>query len=141
MKSPTYEKPIDPARSALMRRVRQTGTKAEDEVAEVLRELGLRFRRNVKSLPGSPDFANKTNQWAIFVHGCFWHRHERCRRTTTPTRNREFWQAKFAANVSRDKIKARLLRTMGFRVVTIWECETRDLRKVRKRLKPIVDSR
>ena len=141
MKSPAYEKPIDPARSALMRRVRQTGTKAEDEVAVLLREFGLRFRRNVKSLPGSPDFANKTNQWAIFVHGCFWHRHEGCRRTTTPTRNREFWLAKFAANVARDKVKARLLRTMGFRVVTIWECETRDLAKVGKRLKPIAASR
>lgn len=134
MKSPGYEKPTDPARSALMQRVRQKGTKAEDEVAVILRQLGLRFRRNVKSLPGSPDFANKTHQWAIFVHGCFWHRHEGCRRTTTPTRNREFWMAKFAANVARDKVKARLLRTMGFRVVTIWECETRDPVRVRRRL-------
>ncbi|MCG6206454.1 very short patch repair endonuclease [Rhodopseudomonas sp. HC1] len=141
MSSTACETPVDPMRSALMRRVRQKGTQAEDDVADVLRELGLRFRRNVRTLPGSPDFANKTHHWAIFVNGCFWHRHQGCRRTTTPTRNREFWLAKFAANVKRDGVKARLLRTMGFRVVTIWECETRDLGKVRKRLKPIVDSR
>ncbi|MFT0877140.1 very short patch repair endonuclease [Rhodopseudomonas sp. G2_2311] len=134
MTSPGCQRPTDPARSALMRRVRQTGTKGEDEVAAILRQSGLRFRRNVKSLPGSPDFANKTNQWAIFVHGCFWHRHEGCRRTTTPTRNRDFWLAKFAANVNRDKIKARLLRAMGFKVLTIWECETRNPSNVRRRL-------
>lgn len=134
MTSPGFEKPTDPARSALMRRVRQTGTKAEDEVAAILRQSGLRFRRNVKSLPGSPDFANKTNQWAIFVHGCFWHRHKGCPRTTTPTRNRDFWLAKFAANVNRDTIKARLLRAMGFKVLTIWECETRNPSNVRRRL-------
>jgi len=133
-----YEKPIDPARSALMRRVRQKGTKAEDEVAEILRQLRLHFRRNVRSLPGSPDFANKTRHWAIFVNGCFWHRHKGCHRTTTPTRNRDFWLEKFAANVERDGIKARLLRAMGFRVVTIWECETRTPTKLRRRLQRLV---
>ncbi|PZA10968.1 very short patch repair endonuclease [Rhodopseudomonas palustris] len=138
MTSLGYEKPTDPARSALMRRVRQTGTKAEDEVAAILRQSGLRFRRNVKSLPGSPDFANKTHHWAIFVNGCFWHRHQGCGRTTTPTRNRDFWLAKFAANVKRDKIKTCLLRALGFRVVTIWECEVRMPTKVRRRLKALM---
>ncbi|MFT4277194.1 MAG: very short patch repair endonuclease [Rhodopseudomonas sp.] len=138
MTSLGYEKPTDPARSALMRRVRQTGTKAEDDVAAILRQSGLRFRRNVKSLPGSPDFANKTHHWAIFVNGCFWHRHQGCGRTTTPTRNRDFWLAKFAANVKRDKIKTRLLRALGFRVVTIWECETRTPTKVRRRVKALM---
>jgi DNA mismatch endonuclease (patch repair protein) len=135
MSSGTYEKPIDPARSALMRRVRQKGTKAEDDVAAILRGVGLRFRRNVRTLPGSPDFANKTYHWAIFVNGCFWHRHQGCHRATTPTRNRDFWLAKFAANVKRDKVKTELLRAMGFRVTTIWECETRTPTKVRRRLK------
>ncbi|ABD05182.1 putative patch repair protein [Rhodopseudomonas palustris HaA2] len=138
MSSTACETPVDPARSALMRRVRQKRTRAEDDVADVLRELGLRFRRNVRTLPGSPDFANKTHHWAIFVNGCFWHRHQGCHRTTTPTRNREFWLAKFAANVKRDKIKTRLLRAMGFRVVTIWECETRTPTKVRRRLKGLM---
>lgn len=132
------EKPVDPARSALMRRIRQKGTKAEDEVAEILRGLGVRFRRNVKTLPGSPDFANKTHHWTIFVNGCFWHRHQGCRRTTTPTRNQNFWLAKFAANVERDGIKTRLLRALGFKVVTVWECETRTPTKVRRRLQRLV---
>lgn len=138
MRSAAYETPVDPARSALMRRVRQKRTKAEDDVADILRELGLHSRRNVRTLPGSPDFANKTHHWAIFVNGCFWHRHQGCHRTTTPTRNRDFWLAKFAANVTRDKIKTRLLRALGFRVVTIWECETRTPPKVRRRLKRLM---
>lgn len=114
----------DPERSELMRRVRQFRTKPEDEVGSELRELGIRFRRNVRSLPGSPDFANKFRKWVIFVNGCFWHRHAGCPRTTTPKQNRTFWQTKFAANIARDKRKTRLLRSLGFQVVTIWECQT-----------------
>ncbi|MGH6923474.1 MAG: very short patch repair endonuclease [Propylenella sp.] len=135
MKSLGYERPIDPSRSELMRRVRQQGTAAENEVADVLRGLSLRFRRNVRRLPGSPDFANHRRQWAVFVHGCFWHRHRGCVRTTTPTRNRDFWLAKFDANVKRDQSKQRLLRAMGFVVVTVWECETRDRSLMRRKLR------
>jgi DNA mismatch endonuclease, patch repair protein len=134
MKALPYKRPVDSARSALMRRVRQRGTKAEDEVAAVLRDLGIRFRRNVRSLPGSPDLANKSRKWAVFVNGCFWHRHQGCVRTTTPTRNRAFWLAKFAANTVRDKAKTMLLRSMGFKVVVVWECETADGARLRRRL-------
>ena len=140
MSSIPYEKPVDPARSALMQRIRQKHTKAEDNVAVVLRDLGLRYRRNVKSLPGSPDFANKSRHWAIFVNGCFWHRHKECRRTTTPTRNRAFWLDKFAANESRDKLKTHLLRAMGFEVIVVWECETSKPDKIARRLKRIVST-
>jgi len=135
MKAFPYERPTDPVRSDLMRRVRQHGTKAEDEVAATLRKLHVRFRRNVKSLPGSPDFANQRRQWIVFVHGCFWHRHRRCVRTTTPTRNQRFWLDKFEANEKRDRRQARLLRAMGFRVLTIWECETEDQARLLRRLK------
>ncbi|MFL9826825.1 very short patch repair endonuclease [Rhodoplanes sp. SY1] len=126
MKPPVCERPIDPKRSVLMRRVRQRRTKPEDDVAAVLRKLKLGYRRNVRSLPGSPDFANKRRKWAVFVNGCFWHRHEGCARTTTPSRNRDFWVAKFDSNVRRDAIKAEALRKLGFRVVVVWECETID---------------
>ena len=129
-----YNRPTDSARSELMRRVRQRGTKAEEEVAVALRELGVRFRRNVKTLPGSPDFANQFQRWAIFVHGCFWHRHAKCRRATTPSRNREFWLDKFDTNKRRDRKKARLLRSMGFRVLTVWECQTCHDVRLRRRL-------
>jgi DNA mismatch endonuclease, patch repair protein len=115
--------PTDPVRSELMRRVRRAGTAAEVSIALILSEAGMRYRKNVKSLPGSPDFANKTRRWAVFVNGCFWHHHSNCRRATIPKRNRSFWLEKFSANKTRDAAKTRALRRMGFRVMTIWECE------------------
>ena len=110
MRSRDYVRPTDPARSDLMRRVRQSGTGAELCLAEAFRGLGMRYRKNVKSLPGSPDFANKARKWAIFVNGCFWHHHKGCSRATVPTRNRAFWLSKFEANRLRDEGKTRRLR-------------------------------
>lgn len=113
----------NPARSALMKRVRRSGTKPEEDVAVLLRELGIRMRRNVKGLPGTPDFANKSRKIAVFVHGCFWHGHIDCKLARTPSSNSEFWSEKLRVNRRRDSRKARLLRQLGFRVVTIWQCE------------------
>ena len=110
-----------------MRAVRRAGTQPEALVAVALSTVGIRFRRNVKTLPGSPDFANRSMRLAIFVHGCYWHSHRGCARATVPKRNRRFWIAKFAANQARDVRKVRALRKLGFRVLTIWECETRRL--------------
>lgn len=118
--------PTSEARSRLLARVRQRGTAAELAVGVVLRRLGLAYRKNVRSLPGSPDFANRRRRWAVFVQGCFWHAHTGCRRATTPRANREFWIAKFARNRGRDAEAVRALRRMGFRVVLIWECELED---------------
>jgi DNA mismatch endonuclease, patch repair protein len=113
----------DEARSALMRRVRRRDTAPERAVAAALRSLGLAYRKNVKTLPGSPDFANKRRRWAVFVHGCYWHRHRGCKRATVPKHNRAFWEAKFAANRKRDAAAIRELRKRGFKVVVVWECE------------------
>lgn len=124
----------DPERSALMRRVRQRGTSPEVVVARICREIGLRYRLNVKSLPGSPDLANKTKRWAIFVNGCFWHRHTACRLGTLPKRNRAFWRKKFAANRSRDARKLKELRALGYRVAVVWQCETIEQETLRDRL-------
>jgi DNA mismatch endonuclease (patch repair protein) len=109
-----------------MKRVRRQRTRPEDVVARALRERGLSYRRNVRSLPGSPDFANKRAGWAIFVMGCFWHHHTACRRAGLPTRNREFWTAKFTDNRRRDAAKVRALRRAGFRVLLLWECAIFD---------------
>lgn len=128
MKRTAYQPPIDPARSALMRRVRQKGTAAEFRVAEILRTLGVGYRKNVTTLPGSPDFANKRRKWAIFVNGCFWHHHDDCSRATVPTRNRAFWLTKFEANRNRDADKTRRLRQQGFRILVVWECELKSSR-------------
>jgi DNA mismatch endonuclease (patch repair protein) len=115
---------VDDATSARMRLVRQKGTRPELIVRRVLASLGLRFRLSNRDLPGSPDIANRRQRWAVFVHGCFWHRHG-CKASTSPTRNREFWQAKFERNVERDRKAAEALRAEGYTVVVIWECTTK----------------
>jgi DNA mismatch endonuclease, patch repair protein len=125
--------PTDPVRSDLMRHVRQKGTAAEVRVAQMLSGIGLRYRRNVKSLPGSPDFANKSGKWAVFVNGCFWHHHNGCPRATIPKQNRAFWMQKFRANKSRDADKIERLHRQGFCVMTVWECEL-DSDKLRQRI-------
>jgi len=131
----------DPARRALMQRVRQRGTPAEKTVASVCRDLGLRYRLNVRSLPGSPDLANKTQRWAIFVHGCFWHRHQGCTKATTPKRNGQFWRKKFKANCERDARKMDELRRARYKVVVVWQCETTDRAKLGTLLSRLLDRR
>jgi DNA mismatch endonuclease (patch repair protein) len=131
MKTP---KANDPARSALMKRVRQSRTGAEEAVAVGLRQAGLAYRRNVKALPGAPDFANRRRKWAIFVNGCFWHHHKNCRRGTLPKQNRAFWLEKFAANRARDARKAWALRGQGFYVAFVWECEAFDPERLAPRV-------
>jgi DNA mismatch endonuclease (patch repair protein) len=115
---------VDDATSARMGLVRQKGTKPELVVRRVLASLGLRFRLANRDLPGSPDIANRRQRWAVFVHGCFWHRHG-CKATTTPTRNREFWEAKFERNIERDRRAVEALRAEGYTVVVLWECATK----------------
>jgi DNA mismatch endonuclease (patch repair protein) len=113
-----------PRRSALMARVRGKNTGPEHVVRRLLHRLGLRFRLHRKGLPGRPDIVLPKWKTAIFVHGCFWHRHAGCVRTTTPDANRAFWLEKFAQNKQRDRRNKKALRKRGWRVVVIWECET-----------------
>jgi DNA mismatch endonuclease (patch repair protein) len=127
-------KPADPRRSVLMSRVRQRGTEAELAVAVALRQLGIVYRLNVTSLPGSPDFANRKMKWAIFVHGCFWHQHTGCKRATVPKTNEDFWNDKFLTNRLRDARAIRELRQLGIRVSVIWECQTEDPARLAARL-------
>ena len=109
-----------------MKSVRQVGTAPELAVRRALSFRGVRYRLNVRSLPGSPDIANMREHFAIFVHGCFWHRHPGCRYATTPKTNVPFWSRKFAANIQRDQAKLQALRTRAIRVLVVWECQTRD---------------
>jgi DNA mismatch endonuclease (patch repair protein) len=85
---------FDSATSERMGGIRQQGTTPELAVRRALTQLGLRYRVHNRDLPGSPDIAHRGAKWAIFVHGCYWHRHDGCRRSTTPKRNTEFWLAK-----------------------------------------------
>lgn len=126
-----------PERALLMSRVRQRGTEPELAVRAILGGLGHRFRTNGKGLPGSPDIYSTNGRRAIFVHGCFWHRHPGCKAATTPSRNRKFWQAKFAANTARDRRNVRRLRRLGYGVLTVWECQLKSpakLTRLRARL-------
>src|SRR4051794_20661034 len=103
-----------------MAAVKQRDTAPELAVRRALHSMGLRFRVNRRDLPGSPDIVLLRWRTAIFVHGCFWHRHT-CTRATTPSIRRAFWQQKFSRNVTRDRAVARALRRQGWRVITIWE--------------------
>nr|WP_272885427.1 DNA mismatch endonuclease Vsr [Stutzerimonas stutzeri] len=129
-----YEDPGS-VRSRIMKAVGRTNTKPEVKVRKILHRLGLRFRLNQKSLPGSPDIVLAKHKTAIFVHGCFWHRHLGCRYSTTPKTRQEYWLPKFDANIKRDARKAAELEALGWRVLTIWECETKDLTALEERLK------
>lgn len=111
-------------RSALMAKVRKANTRPEIVIRCLLHRLGFRFRLHRHDLPGTPDIVLPKLRTVIFVHGCFWHRHGRCNKATTPSNNAAFWQAKFKANKIRDRRKSALLRREGWKVIVVWECET-----------------
>jgi DNA mismatch endonuclease (patch repair protein) len=124
--SPDGSSSISPERSALMARVKGKHTKPEIVVRKAVHSLGLRFRLHQTKLPGKPDLVLRRWKTVVFVNGCFWHRHENCRMCSTPKSRIEFWNAKFEANVARDRRNYDLLTRAGWNVVVIWECETRD---------------
>jgi DNA mismatch endonuclease, patch repair protein len=126
------------SRSEIMRRVPQKDTKPEMIVRRALHALGYRFRVHRRDLPGSPDIVLPRYRLCIFVHGCFWHRHDGCRLTTTPTANADFWRKKFEANMRRDREASDALRAQGWMVALVWECETRNEELLNERLKTII---
>jgi DNA mismatch endonuclease (patch repair protein) len=128
------------ARSTLMRSVRRTGTSAELSVCETVRRLGYRFRVDQACLPGRPDLVFPRLKAVIFVHGCFWHRHEGCRRASVPSTRTEYWLAKFERNVARDATARRHLRKLGWRVLTLWGCELNKGDAIAARVKRFLQS-
>jgi len=112
-------------RSRMMAGIRAKDTKPELALRRALHARGFRFRLHSKKVHGRPDIVLPKYRAVVFVHGCFWHRHEGCRYTTTPSTRQEFWQAKFTANIARDAaVRGRLLED-GWRVATVWECALR----------------
>lgn len=129
-------------RSAVMRRIRGRDTKPELVVRSLLHRAGLRFSLRRRDLPGRPDIVLPKHRAVIFVHGCFWHRHPRCPMASVPGSRQEAWQAKFKANVARDRRNLRELRQRGWRPMVVWECEVmRDPRAVLARLLAWLDAR
>ena len=131
--------PIDPKRYVLMARVKDKHSKPEMVVRRIAHRLGYRFRLHRRELPGTPDLVFPSMRKVIFVHGCFWHRHKGCVRTTSPTTRRQYWAEKFAANMKRDRAKQRKLRTCGWKVLVIWECQTFDIDNLTRRLTRFFD--
>ena len=106
---------------------------------KLLYAMGVRFRVGNRDLPGSPDIANRTGRWAIFVHGCFWHAHRDCPRATVPKRNRAFWVAKFTANRARDRRVLLELNRLGYRTLVVWECDAKRPEVIERRLRRFLD--
>jgi DNA mismatch endonuclease (patch repair protein) len=122
-------------RSANMRAVRSRNTQPEVRVRQIAYALGYRFRLHFRKLPGKPDIAFPGRRKAVFVHGCFWHRHKGCRRAGIPKSNRAFWRAKLARNASRDAEELAAIRKQGWRALVIWECEIKNERRLAARLR------
>ena len=112
-------------RSRMMAGIRGKNTRPELALRKALHARGFRFRLHSKNVPGRPDLVLARHRAVIFVHGCFWHRHQGCRYATTPSTRPEFWQAKFEANVLRDRDVQTTLMEAGWRVATVWECALR----------------
>ncbi|MDQ8184919.1 DNA mismatch endonuclease Vsr [Pelagicoccus sp. SDUM812002] len=124
-------------RSWLMSRVASKHTKPERLVRSLLHRLGYRFTVNGpknKNLPGRPDIVLPSRKIAVFVHGCFWHRHADCKIATTPKSNTAYWDAKFARNIERDCQTEAALLLQGWQTITIWECELKQLDQLAARL-------
>lgn len=117
-----------------MSRVSGRNTSLEKVVFSFLRKNKYRFRKNVKSLPGSPDIVISKHQTVIFVHGCFWHGHNNCKFARRPSSNKSYWYKKIDGNIERDKRKAKELRMLGYRVITVWQCQISNKMKSEKRL-------
>jgi DNA mismatch endonuclease (patch repair protein) len=121
-------------RSRMMSGIRGANTKPERLVRSILHRMGYRFTLNNHQLPGRPDIVLPRHHTAVFVHGCFWHRHAGCPKAATPATRPEFWQAKFATNVARDRRVSAKLRREGWRVLTVWECQLAAPDRVAARL-------
>lgn len=123
-----------------MSRVRSKDTLPEMRVRRAAHALGLRFRLHRKNLPGRPDLVFPKHRVAMFVHGCFWHRHPGCSKASTPKSRTDFWQGKFDTNVTRDQQVSIELVEAGWRVMTIWECETKSLDIIIRKLAAVSSS-
>jgi DNA mismatch endonuclease (patch repair protein) len=113
-------------RSELMSRINSTETEPEQVTRSLLHKAGYRFRKNVSDLPGTPDAVLPKYDTVIFVHGCYWHRHDCRKGRSMPSTNKKFWKEKFERNVERDKENRKELEELGWQVLTIWECELNE---------------
>ncbi len=127
---------VNDATRKVMRANRGKDTKPEMVVRRLAHAMGYRCRLHRRDLPGRPDMVFPSRKKVVFVHGCFWHRHENCSRSTLPVTRRPYWSAKFARNVERDAANVAALEAAGWSVAVIWECEAmRDPSRTAEQLK------
>lgn len=117
------------ARSYNMSKIRSTGTKPEEMVRKYLFSKGLRYRKNVKALPGKPDIVLPKYKTIVFVNGCFWHGHSGCKYFVMPKSNTEYWESKINNNIARDQKTYDSLSALGWNVLVVWECELKKGRR------------
>ncbi|HZZ80575.1 MAG TPA: very short patch repair endonuclease [Gemmataceae bacterium] len=122
-------------RSERMSRVRNKDTKPEMRVRQLVHALGYRYRLHVAGLPGRPDLVFRSQSKVIFVHGCFWHRHEGCPLCRMPKSRLRFWKPKLNANRERDAANQAKLIAMGWQYMIVWECDLRDMNRLTSRIK------
>lgn len=122
-------------RRRIMSRVKGTDTRPEMIVRSLVHRMGYRFRLHRRDLPGCPDLVLKKHGKVIFVHGCFWHGHKGCRRSSRPSSNTEFWNRKLSGNMERDSRNQDALKKDGWKVLVVWECETKDQEELKKTLR------
>lgn len=126
-------------RSERMSRVRAKDTKPEMVVRRLVHAMGYRYRLHVAELPGRPDLVFPGRKAVIFVHGCFWHRHTGCKLARLPKSRLDFWLPKLEANRQRDTVVLRSLRRSGWRVLVVWECQTKQPEALTRRLRRFLD--
>ena len=126
-------------RSQIMAGVKGADTGPELLVRSVVHRMGYRFRVHRRDLPGNPDIVLPRHRKVIFVHGCFWHGHNGCRRAKRPATNETFWNSKLDGNIERDKRFKKELRRLGWKVLVVWECETRRPEKLISKLSTFLD--
>lgn len=121
-------------RSWNMSRIKSKNTKPELVVRSLLHRMGYRFRLHSKDIPGKPDLVLPKYKTAVFVHGCFWHRHKGCKYAYTPKSRIEFWKIKFKKNIERDKKVSKLIKEAGWKQLVIWECEIRNIENLKDKI-------
>ena len=127
-------------RSERMRRVKSRDTKPELKLRRIVWALGYRYRKNRRDVIGHPDLAFMGRKRAIFIHGCFWHRHDCPSGQRTPKSRRDFWDAKFKRNIERDALVKEQLQAAGWRALVIWECELSDRPGIERRIRKFLDA-
>ncbi|MGI9055194.1 MAG: very short patch repair endonuclease [Pyrinomonadaceae bacterium] len=125
-------------RSQIMSKISGKETKPEILVRKFLFGQGFRYRKNEKRLPGKPDIVLPKYKTAIFVHGCFWHGHQNCKKSALPQTNYEFWKSKIQGNTERDKSNQKQLKKLGWKVIVVWQCRIKNRELFEKTMKRVV---